>query len=76
MKQKDPSKAIGDDERFRFEEKPKDYFEYKLKGILIHMGEADSGHYYSLIKNRDEKSSQWYEFNDTIVTNFDENDIP
>lgn len=39
------------------------------------MGESDSGHYYSLIKGRDKKSDQWYEFNDNIVTNFDKNDI-
>jgi len=39
------------------------------------MGECDSGHYYSLIKDRERKNNQWYEFNDNIVTNFDENDI-
>src|SRR4051812_3837312 len=31
------------------EEYPSDYFEYKLTGVVIHIGSADSGHYYSLI---------------------------
>ena len=35
------------------------------------MGEADSGHYYSLIADREKKKETWYEFNDTIVTYFD-----
>ena len=26
---------------------PDDYYEYSLKGIVIHSGEANSGHYYS-----------------------------
>lgn len=52
------------------------YFEYRLKGIVIHMGIADSGHYYSLIQERGVDSGQWFEFNDTIVKNFDEKDIP
>jgi ubiquitin carboxyl-terminal hydrolase 9/24 len=55
------------------------YFEYQLSGVVIHMGSADSGHYYSLIKDRelegipDEK--KWYEFNDTFVSPFDARDI-
>lgn len=56
------------------------YFEYRLKGIVIHLGIADSGHYYSLIQERGNEGSMgtpiWYEFNDTIVKTFDEKDIP
>lgn len=26
-----------------------DYFIYKLKGVVVHLGQADSGHYYSFI---------------------------
>lgn len=52
------------------------YFEYKLKGIVIHLGIADSGHYYSLIQERGESKKQWIEFNDIYVKTFDEKDIP
>ena len=62
------------------EQYPSDYFNYQLKGIVVHMGVADSGHYYSLIQDRElpevDNDKKWYEFNDTIVTNFDSNDIP
>lgn len=30
---------------------PDAYYKYKLKGIVIHMGTADFGHYYSFIKD-------------------------
>ena len=42
--------------------------------MVIHLGTAESGHYYSFIKDRE--SDLWYEFNDTIVRPFDPNDIP
>lgn len=38
------------------------------------MGTADSGHYYSLIK--DGNTNLWYEFNDILVKQFDFNDLP
>ena len=38
---------------------------YKLKSIIIHSGNCDAGHYYAYIL--DEKSNEWYEFNDTKV---------
>jgi ubiquitin carboxyl-terminal hydrolase 34 len=40
---------------------------YKLVGVVIHSGVAESGHYYSYIF----KGSKWYEFNDTKVTEKD-----
>lgn len=40
------------------------YYLYTLKGIVIHYGRAEQGHYYSLIKIEE----QWFEFNDTQVT--------
>ena len=52
---------------------PKEYYDYKLKGVVIHMGSSDSGHYYSLIEDResDPEEPKWYEFNDTIVREFE-----
>ena len=44
------------------------YFEYTLRGVTIHRGTAESGHYFSLIKN---DSNKWLEFNDTFITEFD-----
>lgn len=44
------------------------------------MGTADAGHYYSFIKdNLGEKGGpkdQWYEFNDTIIKQFNPKDLP
>ena len=61
-------------------EYPPSYFEYKLSGVVIHMGIADSGHYYSLIQDRENpelpEDRRWYEFNDTVVKQFDAKDIP
>ncbi|EKX52244.1 hypothetical protein GUITHDRAFT_51654, partial [Guillardia theta CCMP2712] len=55
---------------------------YDLVGVLVHTGTADSGHYYSYIKERkpvsldgDNDSAKWYLFNDTNVELFDEKDI-
>jgi len=45
--------------------------EYRLVGIVIHSGIADSGHYYSFIKSRETDKDLWYQFNDHLVTPFD-----
>jgi len=47
---------------------------YELTGILLHSGGADSGHYYSIIKERE--SGKWLKFDDRNVTWFQEQDIP
>lgn len=56
---------------------PLDY-EYQLSGIVIHRGTADSGHYYSYIKDRNSspENPRWYLFNDVSVESFDQQDIP
>lgn len=40
---------------------------YKLKGVLVHSGTAEFGHYYSFIL----VDGKWIEFNDTKVAEFD-----
>lgn len=52
-----------------------EYFQYKLTGIVVHMGTTDSGHYYSLIKER-ENGDAWFEFNDHLVSAFNPDNIP
>jgi len=60
--------------------KPDAYYEYELVGILVHTGTADSGHYYSYIKERfpkcGRKSCEWFHFNDEQVSQFDPATIP
>ncbi|KAF8979549.1 hypothetical protein BGZ46_005284 [Entomortierella lignicola] len=61
-------------------------FQYNLVGVLVHTGTADSGHYYSYIKDRTSNAASgqfinsdgnhWYLFNDSKVEEFDSNDIP
>jgi ubiquitin C-terminal hydrolase len=53
-------------------------YEYKLVGVVIHKGNADYGHYISLINSnrgdparRDITSDKWFEFDDSRVTWFD-----
>ena len=46
---------------------------YKLKSMIIHSGNCDAGHYYAYIL--DDKSNEWFEFNDIRVERFDINNI-
>lgn len=53
-------------------ELPSDFFE--LVGILIHSGNAESGHYYSYVRELTSDSARrpsWIEFNDADVNTFD-----
>jgi hypothetical protein len=58
--------------------RPDEYYEYELKGMVIHTGSLHGGHYYSFIQERLEgdQEGKWYEFNDTRVTPFDPKNIP
>jgi uncharacterized UBP type Zn finger protein len=48
-----------------------DYYNYELVGIVVHSGTADSGHYYSYIKEQERTTEEkWFEFNDTTVKHF------
>lgn len=48
---------------------------FELVGILVHTGTAESGHYYSYIRERPSSMSResWLEFNDEMVTAWDPN---
>jgi ubiquitin C-terminal hydrolase len=59
----------------------KSYYQFKLKGIVVHQGTADAGHYYCYIQNREQSSEDkpedsWFCFNDKEVEKFDPNNIP
>jgi ubiquitin carboxyl-terminal hydrolase 9/24 len=55
---------------------PQQYYDYNLKGMVIHMGTAEQGHYYSFIQDRESPHAPWFEFNDSLVTPFDPAEIP
>lgn len=52
---------------------------FELTGVLVHNGTAESGHYYSYIKDRQKRSDQdtpvWFDFNDSEVSAFDPSTI-
>lgn len=50
---------------------------FELVGVLVHSGTAESGHYYSYIRQRPTVGTKksWVEFNDADVTSFDPSKI-
>ena len=72
--------------------KEEEYYEYELKGINIHIGNAQGGHYVSFIDvEREGKNNElnikssiengkiktkWLKFNDSIISLFDTEEIP
>ncbi|KAF6837892.1 ubiquitin carboxyl-terminal hydrolase [Colletotrichum plurivorum] len=50
---------------------------FELVGVLVHAGTAESGHYYSYIRERPTSASSegWYEFNDDVVSPWDPADM-
>jgi len=63
-------------------------YEYKLVGVIIHVGTADAGHYYSLINTDrfcktnehdeewlDTSKDKWMEFNDSHVRDYNFEDL-
>mmetsp|Transcript_15510 Transcript_15510/g.21016 ORF Transcript_15510/g.21016 Transcript_15510/m.21016 type:complete len:159 (+) Transcript_15510:2140-2616(+) len=86
-KKKNQSGEADDDEQAALDEikltNPAEYYQYDLVGIIVHTGTADSGHYYSYIKEQDEfriaqdqGKAGWYEFNDIYVRDFEPVEIP
>ena len=45
--------------------------QYQLTGVVIHVGTAAGGHYYSLVRTTDEREGSWVQLNDRIVSAFD-----
>ena len=43
-------------------------FVYELYSVLVHSGEAGSGHYYAYIKDMTDTHGTWNEFNDSTVS--------
>lgn len=52
-------------------ETEEDYFKYRIKGVVVHLGTAESGHYYSYIR----QGQNWFEFNDALVVPFDPSEL-
>lgn len=72
----DKGEEIPDDLESEPLKHPRDYYEFKLKGIVVHTGTADSGHYYSFIKeSNNARGEKWYEFNDHVVRDFNIADL-
>lgn len=52
---------------------PSEKIEYELSGVVVHLGVATAGHYYSFCKVDDKT---WMSFNDTLVREFDPKTLP
>lgn len=50
---------------------PDEYYDFKLRGVIVHYGTSEAGHYYSYIKD----SNEWFEFNDEMVMPFNPSSI-
>lgn len=68
--------AAADDDDF---DAYSDQLEYNLIGVTVHTGNADGGHYYSFIKERNAlhgpQQDRWFLFNDAEVKQFDPSQI-
>src|SRR3954468_21241925 len=59
--------------------KPRQEDIFELVGVLVHQGTSENGHYYSYIRERPcptGSMTNWVEFNDREVENFDHQSIP
>jgi len=41
---------------------------YELKGVIVHSGLLDGGHYYSFVKEESNEKGEWLKFNDAKVS--------
>jgi ubiquitin C-terminal hydrolase len=47
---------------------PLEEYNYILKGVVVHSGTAEFGHYYSFIRHEEDK---WLRFDDSKISSFD-----
>lgn len=47
---------------------------YRLKGVVVHSGQASGGHYYSFVRETAEPNSKWLKFDDCEVSEIDLSD--
>ena len=82
--EKDPKEEATAEEPLEpYLKHPKEYYDYRLAGIVVHIGTADFGHYYSYIntnrgdpsKKTDNTPNKWLEFNDSTIRDFDSKNI-
>lgn len=60
--------------RLSEDDQPETRDQFELTGVIVHSGTADSGHYYSYIRQRPSAKNvadSWVQFNDQDVTTFD-----
>lgn len=64
---------------FGAENESNEQYQYSLIGVTVHTGNADGGHYYSFIKERNgphpHAPDRWFLFNDAEVKQFDPSQI-
>lgn len=64
---------------FTVDDTTNEQYEYSLIGVTVHTGNADGGHYYSFIKERNgphpHAPDRWFLFNDAEVKQFDPSQI-
>lgn len=72
--EKEKEKLLNKDVQVPLKKFHDDYYNYKLRGIVIHAGTAETGHYYSYI--REAMPKNWFEFNDIWIKEFNPDDIP
>jgi ubiquitin C-terminal hydrolase len=72
---------LGENEKQTLKRKyPNEYYSYKLRGIVIHIGSTEAGHYFSYIYDRERNDAKdelrWFEFNDSAIRDFNPREIP
>ncbi len=70
--QKDVEAGVRHDQ---VKELPAIYYSYKLRGVIVHQGSLDHGHYYAYAQDEElngcPEEDKWLEFNDLQITKFD-----
>lgn len=90
MTEEEKNERIEEKETFEYHARHNETecYEYKLVGVVIHVGTADAGHYYSYINTdrfqkenehdeewADTSKDKWMEFNDSRVSDYNFDDL-